>query len=183
MGYTSQSDYSVRFEWGLRGLNALAPSDAVAIIDVLSFSTCVDLVVAQGGAVYPCAFKGERAELFAKEHKAVLARPRADLTGYSLSPASLKDCRSIDIVLPSPNGSEITTAFAESSDKIAIYSACLRNAKAVAQKLGTTRHSERDCSRRTLAGWISACCYGRSCRSWRRHSALERKKVARGYCG
>ena len=36
-----QSDYQVRMEWGVTGLNRLAPADIVVVVDVLRFSTTV----------------------------------------------------------------------------------------------------------------------------------------------
>jgi 2-phosphosulfolactate phosphatase len=47
----AQSGYQVRFEWGVDGLDRLAPSDVVVVVDVLSFSTSVTDRVAAGEAV------------------------------------------------------------------------------------------------------------------------------------
>ena len=49
-----QAEFEVRCEWGLRGLKELAPvSDIVVIVDVLSFSTALDVATARGGIVFP----------------------------------------------------------------------------------------------------------------------------------
>jgi hypothetical protein len=48
----------LRCEWGLDGLLSLIPTrDAVVIVDVLSFSTAVDIAVANGVSVLPHSWK------------------------------------------------------------------------------------------------------------------------------
>lgn len=46
-----QSSYQVRFEWGVAGLQRLAPADIVVVVDVLRFSSTVTDAVAAGRAV------------------------------------------------------------------------------------------------------------------------------------
>ncbi|MCW3492407.1 2-phosphosulfolactate phosphatase [Microbacterium sp. SSM24] len=46
-----QSAYQVRFEWGLDGLDRLAPSDVVVVVDVLRFSSTVVQAVERGEEV------------------------------------------------------------------------------------------------------------------------------------
>lgn len=127
-----QSDYDLRCEWGLEGLCALrSDCDAVVIVDVLSFSTAVDIVLSKGASVLPYGWKDDSAARFAVEKGAVLAGGRCTDGAYSLSPASL---RSIPphtlLVLPSPNGSTLSLAATD----IPTFTACLRNAPAVAGK-------------------------------------------------
>lgn len=46
-----QSTYQVRLEWGVEGLDRLAPADVVVVVDVLRFSSTVADTVASGSAV------------------------------------------------------------------------------------------------------------------------------------
>ena len=86
MATFDQSEYQIRFEWGERGVAELAPiSDFVVIVDVLSFSTCVDVASSRGATVFPFGWKDQRAEAYAAEHEAILAGRRGQGT-YSLSP-------------------------------------------------------------------------------------------------
>lgn len=122
----------VELEWGLQGLlGATQSADAVVIVDVLSFSTCVDVACARGAFVLPCVFKDEAAAVMASERNAVLAVKRG-LPGLSLSPASLQAIVSgTRLVLPSPNGSTLS----ERCTAKAVYAGCLRNADAIARTL------------------------------------------------
>lgn len=122
----NQTSYRVRFEWGAEGVRRLAPlSNVVVLIDVLSFTTCVEIAVSRDTMVFPYRYKDESAAVFAKSVNAILAKKRGKTP--SLSPSSLlslqKDSR---IVLPSPNGSTCTVIAKESG--VFTIAGCVRNA-------------------------------------------------------
>lgn len=127
--FAAQSPYGVRLEWGLNGVMEVANRGGVAVIvDVLSFSSCVDIVCSRGAKVLPYRFKDHTAEGFARMHGAVLASSRGS-GGFSLSPQSLLEIESgTKLVLPSPNGSTLSLACTAS----VVLAGCLRNAAAVA---------------------------------------------------
>ena len=130
--YFDQRDSAVRFEWGLSGLEALAPvSDVVIIVDVLSFTTAVDVVVGAGGMVFP--YRGSSHDLpsFALANDAQFVSPGRQVGGgYSLSPASLLTAPpGIRLVLPSLNGSTLSLF----TGNVPTLAGCLRNAAAVAR--------------------------------------------------
>ena len=86
-----QQEFEIRFEWGEHGVATLAPiSDVLIIVDVLSFSTSVEIAVNRGAVVFPFRWRDDRAVDYAASVGAVLAthRPHA---GYSLSPELLMD--------------------------------------------------------------------------------------------
>jgi 2-phosphosulfolactate phosphatase len=124
-----QSEYNVRCEWGEQGVSLLAPiSDVVIIVDVLSFSTAVEIAANQGAIVFPYRWKDETAYDFANSVEAEVA-DKNNVNNYSLSPASLLNLSSgVRLVLPSPNGSTLSLL---SGSKQTIVG-CLRNARAVA---------------------------------------------------
>ena len=131
--YYNQSEYDIKCEWGLRGVDALADvTDVFIIIDILSFSSCVDICVSNGAEVYPFPYNDKTAEDFANSIGAELAVSRKDNpTGekYSLMLSSLQKIpKGNKLVLPSPNGSAISF---EVKNKPVICGS-LRNAKAVA---------------------------------------------------
>jgi 2-phosphosulfolactate phosphatase len=125
-----QSGFDVRCEWGENGVRHLAPgADVVVIVDVLSFSTCVEIANSRGAIVFPCRWKDESAAAFAASVNAELAGVRRRGDGYSLSPASLSDIPAgTRLALPSPNGSALSLA----TGTIPTLTACLRNCRAVA---------------------------------------------------
>jgi 2-phosphosulfolactate phosphatase len=134
--YFNQSQSTVRCEWGAHGIGALASeSDVIVIVDVLSFSTCVDVAVGNGALIYPYPWKDESAERFATSVQAILASSRwSDTSSYSLSPASLRAMPAgTRLVLPSPNGATLS----HSTGATPTIAGCLRNARAVAQAAQT----------------------------------------------
>jgi 2-phosphosulfolactate phosphatase len=143
-GIDDQAGFEVRFDWGLAGAKALAPvSGVVVVVDVLSFSTAVEVALARGATVIPVPWKDARAAVVAAERGGVLAVGRGQMSAgspYSLSPASLLGLPSGSrLVLPSPNGATITSSIATLGAKVLI--GCLRNASAVAtvaKELGGT---------------------------------------------
>ncbi|HET6845513.1 MAG TPA: 2-phosphosulfolactate phosphatase, partial [Anaerolineales bacterium] len=128
--FYDQSEFDIRCEWGLRGAAVLGPlSDVVIIVDVLSFSTCVDIAVGRGATVYPYRWGVEGAAEYAASMKAVLADPKREKGKYSLSPESLLRMQPGEkIVIPSPNGATL----ALTAKPTPVLAGCLRNARSVA---------------------------------------------------
>lgn len=124
----------VRCVWGLDGLqHAARDTDVFVIVDVLSFSTAVDIALERGAEVHPWRWTDESGPAYARRIGGVLAGPR-NAPGYSLSPLSLLDIeRGTKLVLPSPNGATLSRATGETPT----ITACLRNAQACARTAGT----------------------------------------------
>ena len=122
----------VELEWGSAGVEALGKrTDAIVIVDVLSFSSSVDIAVSHGATVLPCPWRNGDARQYAKDKNALLAGENAQ--GYSLQPASLTAMRLGErLVMPSPNGSQLSWQTAHRSS---VFAGCLRNANAVAEYL------------------------------------------------
>jgi len=125
-----QAEFDIRCEWGLGGIQQLAGiSDAIVIVDVLSFATCVSIAVTRGAIVFPFRWKDDSVLDFARTRDAVSAGARGK-SRYSLSPGSLREIpKGTRLVLPSPNGSALTL----STGKTPTFAGCLRNSKAVAR--------------------------------------------------
>jgi len=126
-----QPDAALRCEWGVHGVAELAPvSDVVIVVDVLSFSTAVDIAVSNGAILYPYGNRDEGLEDYARARSAQVAEKVRTQSGFSLSPASLRSvpagCR---LVMPSPNGGALSLVVSAGI----IFTACLRNAGAVAR--------------------------------------------------
>ncbi|MDQ2755212.1 MAG: hypothetical protein M3Y71_01400, partial [Actinomycetota bacterium] len=108
----SRSGAAVRFGWGPTGAARLAvPGGILVVVDVLSFTTSVGVVVERGTVVHPAAWRHARAGELAAREDAVLAvgrREVSDTHPWSLSPAGLRAAPAVPrLVLPSPNGSAI----------------------------------------------------------------------------
>jgi 2-phosphosulfolactate phosphatase len=125
-----QAGFELRCEWGEAGLRLLgAGSDAVVIVDVLSFCTAVEVAVSRGAVVYPYRWNDPTAAALAAGRGALLAGPRS-AGGLSLSPASLLRLGpGTRIVLPSLNGATLCLAAGD----LPVFAGCLRNARAAAQ--------------------------------------------------
>ena len=121
----------INCEWGIEGINKFSSqSDITIIVDVLSFSTCVDIVLSRKAFVYPYMFKDNSSVEYAALNKAELASFNRSKDKFSLSPLSLKNIsEGTRIVLPSPNGSELSLC-ARSKETLC---ACLRNYRLVAE--------------------------------------------------
>jgi 2-phosphosulfolactate phosphatase len=122
--------YDVHVEWGRDGLaTRWSESDVVVIVDVLSFSTCVDVAVGRGAAVFPFEAPGDEARVFARTIGAECAGPRGQ-GRFSLSPGTLAAIAARQkVVLPSPNGAALSLR----TGRAVTLTACLRNATAVAR--------------------------------------------------
>jgi 2-phosphosulfolactate phosphatase len=133
----AQPRTGVRFDWGLAGAAELAKVCMVlVVVDVLSFTTAVDVAVGRGMRVHPFPWS-EQAEEYADRIGAVAAVGRRATTPrrpWSLSPAALREAPVVpDLVLPSPNGSAICAA--ASATGLPVIAGCLRNSAAVARWL------------------------------------------------
>jgi 2-phosphosulfolactate phosphatase len=111
----------------------------IIVVDVFSFTTCVDVAVSRGAAILPYAWNDPSAADFACAQGAELAGKRRKMR-YSLAPESYLDAPAgLRCVLPSPNGARVTLSAASSG--AIVLAGCLRNARAVAdaaQRAGRT---------------------------------------------
>ncbi len=135
--FYQQEDYTLRFDWGAQGLQALLPSsEVIIIIDVLSFSSAVDIAVGRGAWVYPVQTQDSEAEKMAHAVGGIVAGKSGLQNSYSLSPSSLLEIPAgTRLILPSPNGATLSTSTAA----VPTLAGCLRNVRAIAhaaQSLG-----------------------------------------------
>lgn len=126
----NQSEFEIRCEWGENGVTQLAPiSDVVIIVDVLSFSTCVEIATSRSAIVFPYQWRDQTVHQFAASKQAEIADKRNGGSRYSLSPASLVHIPNhIRLVLPSPNGSTLSLRTGATPTLVG----CLRNSRSIA---------------------------------------------------
>jgi 2-phosphosulfolactate phosphatase len=135
----SQETWPCRCEWGVSAVTALAPADVVIVVDVFSFTTCVDVAVSRGVAILPYRWNDASAAEFARAQSAELAGKRRRAR-YSLAPESFLDAPAgLRCVLPSPNGATVTLTAAAAAP--VVFAGCLRNAGAVAEAAGRAGHT------------------------------------------
>ena len=135
-----QRGFGVRFGWGPNGLRRLAPhADVVVVVDVLSFSTSVDIAVGRGAVIFPYKWHDGSEHAYAAERDAlVAARGRVEPAehGWSLVPSTLLQIPAgTRLVLPSPNGSALTFG-AREAGAARVLVGCLRNRTAIADAVG-----------------------------------------------
>lgn len=126
----SQKEFEIRCEWGEEGVARLAPiSDVVIVVDVLSFSTSVEIAVSRGATIFPYRGPAEGVAAYAAGVGAEWADRSRRAGRHSLSPASMGQIKpGTRLVLPSPNGSTLSLGAAPTP----VLAGCLRNARAVA---------------------------------------------------
>jgi 2-phosphosulfolactate phosphatase len=126
----NQEAFDIRCEWGENGVARLASVSDVVVVDVLSFSTYVEIATARGAQVFPYCWSDASAVEFARSIGAELASIQRGGGRYSLSPTSLVGiAQNTRLVLPSPNGSALTLK----TGATPTLAGCLRNCRAVAQ--------------------------------------------------
>lgn len=140
-----QDGYSVRLEWGPDGVGELAPHCAVLIIiDVLVFTTSVNVALGRGGRVMPLPWRDAEAEERARKAGAVLTRSGlkrttdgfvdadADVDIWTLRPSSLVELPAGTLLaVASLNGATLSVRAAELG--ATVLAGCLRNVTAVAR--------------------------------------------------
>ncbi|WP_106178940.1 2-phosphosulfolactate phosphatase [Prauserella shujinwangii] len=129
MSVFGQGGYDVRLEWSAEGVRALGEDCRVlVVVDVLSFSTTVDLALMRGGRLMPLRWGDQAAADAARRAGAILPDER----GWPVRPFSvLSTPPGTFLALPSPNGATLCTLAAEAGARV--LTGCLRNAKAVAE--------------------------------------------------
>lgn len=134
-----QADARVRMEWGPVGAAAVASgADIAVVVDVLSFTTTLNVAIDAGADVFPYRWRDDSAAAYAQSRGATLAVGRFEarqLDGpaqVTLSPHSIRAAAGLErVVLPSPNGSSIS--FQLAGGGATVVGACLRNRSAVAR--------------------------------------------------
>ncbi len=130
-----QASYEVRFEWGVHGAQeAGRGARSIIVVDILRFTTTVDAAVSRGAVIYPYRWRDDSAVGYAARVGATLAGLREGATNanpFTLSPLSMATASAgTRIVLPSPNGAEVSLAAASCGAEV--FAGCLRNADPVA---------------------------------------------------
>jgi 2-phosphosulfolactate phosphatase len=128
----AQDGYDIRLEWGAEGIDVLAGECGVlVIVDVMSFSTAVDIATSRGASVLPVPWRDGKPDAAAVR----AARDAGFVIGgersWSLKPGTLLDIPAGTLLaLPSPNGATLCVRAAATG--VRVLAGCLRNARSVA---------------------------------------------------
>jgi 2-phosphosulfolactate phosphatase len=127
--YYDQGKYNIRCEWGEQGVTALLEGcDAIVIVDVFSFSTCVDIALQRGASVVPFRTREEATEHQQREPGSIYVVPRGQC-GISFSPRSMMNTLpGARLLLASQNGATLSLMTGTKPT----FTACLNNRTAVA---------------------------------------------------
>jgi 2-phosphosulfolactate phosphatase len=134
----AQPGAGARFDWGLAGAAELGRvCAALVVVDVLSFTTSVEIAVGRGMRVHPFPWGEQAADYAVRVGAAAVAVGRTAVDAdhpWSLSPVALQTAPVVaDLVLPSPNGSAICAAAGATGRPV--LAGNLRNAPAVGRWL------------------------------------------------
>jgi 2-phosphosulfolactate phosphatase len=107
------------------------------VVDVLRFTTAVDVAVSRGAEIYPYRWYDGTELSYAADRGASVAMPGSELdeaNPWSLSPVGLSAIPSgTKLVLPSPNGATLIHEAVDDDRTVEVIAGCLRNAPAVAE--------------------------------------------------
>lgn len=131
-----QSGFDARFDWGVDGATELGKTSRVLIVvDLMSFSTAIDVAVAHDAVAYPCEFAAGASKALALRVggiETVARRATSSAQPFSLSPSTMALARpGMKIIVASPNGAQVSLAAAKSG--ATVFAGCLRNASSVAK--------------------------------------------------
>ena len=128
LAYYSQSAGEVALEWGAAGLEHMSGFfDIVVVIDVLSFTTALDVALARCEAVIPVAWEDTSAQDLGERLDAYVAGKRGEAR-FTLSSQTLEQLPARSrLVLPSRNGASLSVT----SRAPLTIAASLRNLEAV----------------------------------------------------
>ncbi|HEY1827910.1 MAG TPA: 2-phosphosulfolactate phosphatase [Acidimicrobiales bacterium] len=129
--WMTQADFDIRFGWGPEAIEIFgAQVQTIVLVDVLRFTTALDVAVSRGARVFPAPWPLSPDIGHGDREVADGNGPRQ----LSLSPPSLVVLGVGDvIVLPSPNGSHCSALAATHHRQV--IGGCMRNATAVANWL------------------------------------------------
>jgi 2-phosphosulfolactate phosphatase len=100
----NQSEFQLRCEWGFQGVAQLAPiSDVIIIVDILSFSTSVEIATNNDAIIFPYQWRDESALDYAKLVNATFSPVQDELPAVPLPREQLSQDLSDDAAQEIPD--------------------------------------------------------------------------------